>query len=367
MMKFKTIIDKSRRFYQRYEKYAQISFFFGGFLWDNLTLTRIDRLSDNIILFLYIGLMGLFIILLNLSEAGRLRQKTLMKYADWYPLAIQFLQGGLFSSYVVFYFKSASLTKTIIFVVILVILLVANEFLEKKLANVKLQFVLFFLVNFSFFAFFLPVLFRKMSPLIFYLSGSLSLGIILLYLWLFQGKLCLISRKQAVRIGLWIAGLFVLLNFFYWQNWIPPVPLSLKEAGVYHSVRKINGVYELRYQKPRWFQFWKKSDEPFLYAKGDTVFCFSAVFAPTRLRTRIFHHWQFYNARLKRWETTDKLGFPLSGGRNGGYRGYTFKTHIAEGRWRIDVEDADGAVVGRINFPIISAPAETRQLIVRKK
>ena len=366
MMNIQTIINKILWYYHKYENYAQITFFFGGFLWDNLTLTRIDRLSDNIILFLYIALMGFFIILMNLSEVGRLRRKTLKKYSEWYPLAIQFLQGGLFSSYVVFYFKSASLTKTIIFVVILGILLVANEFLEKKLANVKLQFILFFLVNFSFFAFFLPVLFKKMSSLIFYLSGSVSMGIILVYLWLFQGKLCLISRRQAVGIGIRITALFVLLNFFYWQNWIPPVPLSLKEAGVYHSVRKTGHVYDLKFQKPRWFQFWKRSDDPFFYANGDTVYCFSAVFAPTRLRTRIYHHWQFFDARSKRWETTDKLGFPLTGGRNGGYRGYTYKTHIADGRWRIDVEAADGAVVGRINFRVIHSPAGERQFVNRK-
>ena len=56
---------------------------------------------------------------------------------------IQFLLGGLFSAYVVFYFQSASFTKTAVFFALLLFLLVINEFLEKKYTNLYLQTSLF--------------------------------------------------------------------------------------------------------------------------------------------------------------------------------------------------------------------------------
>ncbi|MFQ5582920.1 MAG: DUF2914 domain-containing protein, partial [Calditrichia bacterium] len=122
------IISKGFSYYAKYGKYAPVVFFFGGFAWDSLTLTRIDRVSDNLFLFAYLSLLGGLIVLVNLIENGDVRKPFLLRFYDWYPLGIQFLFGGLLSSYVVFYFKSASLSKTAIFVVIPALLLVANEF-----------------------------------------------------------------------------------------------------------------------------------------------------------------------------------------------------------------------------------------------
>jgi hypothetical protein len=40
------------------------------------------------------------------------------------------------------------------------------------------------------------------------------------------------------------------------------VPLSMKFGGVFHEVRKTGETFELVYQK-RWFQLFKRSDDPF--------------------------------------------------------------------------------------------------------
>ena len=51
---------------------------------------------------------------------------------------MQFLLGGLFSAYAVFYSRSATLTGTGSFSACLVVLLVANEFLRDRLSNLRL-------------------------------------------------------------------------------------------------------------------------------------------------------------------------------------------------------------------------------------
>src|SRR6266571_4484415 len=93
-----------------------VAFFLGGVTFDSVTLTRIDRLRDNLIMLLYLSLLG----------------GLIARAQPHYPHAIQFLLGGLFSAYTVFYSQSASLTTTAVFFALLIVLLVGNEFLRDR-------------------------------------------------------------------------------------------------------------------------------------------------------------------------------------------------------------------------------------------
>lgn len=350
----KKIFENIVQLYERHKRFVPAAAFLGGFAWDNLTLGRIDRMSDNLILLSYILLLAALIILANFVDRGRIQTPFLLRYREWYPVGMQFFLGGLFSSYVVFYFQSASFTKTSVFLIILVVLLVANEFLHDRFANLYLIFSLYFLATFSFFIFFIPVVIKIMNVYTFILGGVLSLLLVGGMLFLFHKKAILTSRNQMFLVATPVLILYLLLNLFYWQNWMPPVPLSLKTAGVYHHASKDHrsDAFVLQYEKPQWYQFWKSSDKPFRYAPGDTVHCFTAVFAPTRLSKKIFHHWQKYFENRQSWVTTDRLGYEITGYRDGGYRGYTRKVNVSPGKWRIDVETDEGLLLGRVDFEI---------------
>ncbi|MFQ5751604.1 MAG: DUF2914 domain-containing protein [bacterium] len=348
------IILTIKNIYGQFRKYNPIVFFFGGFTWDSLTLKRIDQLLDNLILFIYIILLGLLIILVSLVENDRIEKPFILKYRAWYPLGLQFFLGGLFSAYVVFYFQSASFTKTAIFLGILVLLLLANEFLEKRLTNFYLLISLYFMASFSFFIFSIPVLLKFMNLFTFLLGGLLSLLLIAGLIYFLNKKTIFSTRKQLITTALPVLGLYVLINIFYWQNWIPPVPLSLKDGGIYHHASKDSrkNLYTLKFEQPRWYQFLKQSDNPYRYTKGDTVSCFTAVFAPAKLTKKIYHHWQQYFPNQKKWLTTDRLGYTITGYRDGGYRGLTRKVHVSPGKWRVDVETEERVLLGRIKFNI---------------
>lgn len=348
-------VQKSFEFYNRYQKYTPVVFFFGGFTWDSATLTRIDRLSDNLILLAYLILLGLLIFLVNLLEQNKIKNSFIVKYKDWYPLGIQFFLGGLFSSYVVFYFQSASFTKTFLFLGILILLLIANEFLEKRLTNIYLQSALYFLSSFSFFIFFIPVVIKKMSTFTFVLGGILSLLITIALLFFIRKKSERLNLSKFWKAASLVAVLYILLNIFYAQNWIPPVPLSLKEGAIYHHVSRQGEFYELKFQKPKWYQFWKNSDDSFYFADGDSVYCFTAIFAPTSLHKNVYHLWQKYFSNRNEWVLTDRLGFEITGGRKGGYRGYTYKRNVSPGKWRVDLVTEENLILGRINFTIYSS------------
>lgn len=61
-----------------------------------------------------------------------------------------------------------------------------------------------------------------------------------------------------------------------------------------------------------------------------------------------------YNDKQDKWLTTDRLNYKISGGRDGGYRGYTFKKNVSPGLWRIDVETSREQLLGSISFEIIA-------------
>jgi len=111
---------------------------------------------------------------------------------------------------------------------------------------------------------------------------------------------------------------------------------------------------KLKFEEGGWYNFFKDSDNEFHRSEHDTVFCFASVFAPTNLNTRIFHHWQLYNENQDKWITTDRSNYAITGGRDGGYRGYTFKKNVSPGLWRIDVETEREQLLSRISFEVIN-------------
>lgn len=342
--------------------FLPIVFFSAGVTYDGLTLTRIDRLLDNLILLLYLTLLGALIVLTGRADmravgkesSGALRVASAIARArPYYPMAIQFLLGGLFSAYTIFYSQSASLTTTSVFFFVLTGFLVANEFLRDRLSSLRLLVSLYALVCFSFFTFFLPVLTGFMNTIVFLSGAIVSAAVAMRVVELVYQGVPNRSRKEIMLTGLPAMTLIGVLVGFYFLNWIPPVPLSMKFGGVYHKIAKVDGTYQLSFEKGAWYQFWKRSDDPF---RGEEpAYCFTAVFAPVDLQTTIYHRWQYRpvaGRSARDFSTTDRIPFTIAGGRERGYRGYTVKQRLIPGDWRVDVETAEGRVIGRVSFRV---------------
>jgi len=335
-------------------------FFFSGVGYDTLTLTRIDRLQDNLLLLLYLVLLGLLIVLtgrLGIEPLpGREQLTSLTPFASWmlrmrpyFPMAVQFLLGGLFSAYAVFYSRSATLTSTGIFFALLVALLVGNEFLRDRLSSLRLLVSLYAVVCFAFFTFFLPVMTGFMNVAIFLVGAGLSVAVTLRVVQLIYRNNPDRSKREAIGVTAPACALIGLLVCFYFLNWIPPVPLALKFGGIYHEVKKTGDQFELTFDK-KWYQVWKRSDDTF--PANEPIYCFTAVFAPVALNTTVYHHWYFRPNDNKPFTHADKIPLKISGGREGGYRAYTFKQRLDPGDWRVDVEAEDGRIIGRVSVKV---------------
>lgn len=344
-----------------------VVFFFAGVTYDTITLTRIDRLLDNLILLFYLSLLGLLIILTGRADLAGVGAADgmpafLARTRPYYPHAIQFLLGGLFSAYAIFYSQSASLTGTAVFFAVLVAFLVANELLHDRLSNLRLLVGLYAMVCFSFLTFFLPVLTGVMNTAMFLFGACCSLAATVWVVRQVYRSIPDRPKREMMLAGAPAVALVAVLVGFYFLHWIPPVPLSMKFAGVYHTIEKSDGRYRLGFEAGSWYQFWKRSDDPF-HGSGPS-YCFAAVFAPVALQTTIIHHWQYRpSGRSDRnFVTTDLIPMTIAGGREGGYRGYTVKSRLDPGEWRVDVETRDGRVIGRIGFRVVEASEEPDRL-----
>lgn len=355
----KHLFDRAKDFYVQYERYLSAGALFLGFIVDNLTLTRIDLWFDNLILFGYLSIAALGIIVLNVVDSTpqvsvmgvRDSKRPFVRAASL--LSMQFAFGGLFSGFVIFYTRSASFFTSWPFLLLLIALLIGNEFFRERYQRLTFQLSLFFLALFSFMIFYVPIVVKVIGPEIFVLSGIVTLVIFAVFLQAL-GYFIADRLRRSKRALTWsVAGIFILMNVFYFTGIIPPLPLSLKDAGAYHNVsRGAQNTYEVTQEVRPWYEYFDFRKNMHVSA-GAPVYAYSAIFAPTDLATHIIHSWQYYNEETDSWQEVSRVEFPIIGGRDGGYRGYTKKTSLMPGDWRVDVETEFGQVLGRISFEVI--------------
>lgn len=343
-------------------------FFIGGFIFDSLTLGRIDRLYDLIVLCTHMTLVTITLYLYNLVDDGRWKNTIFERYAEYYPLAIQFFFGALSSAYVIYFSRSVSLSKTASFFIILVVLFFSNEFLKKQISNKYLQFSVYFFISFTFFTFMIPVFIKEMNTTIFIISGLVSLisSVLLITIIYYLSP----TTRDEIHLGR-ILGLvfsiYALINTFYYFNLIPPVPLSLNSGVVAHTIKKEGTNYLVSYETDDWYIFWREHRLEFVCKPDDTVYVFSSIFAPTDLEKAIFHRWEWFNPTTEEWEITDEIGYDITGGRDDGYRGYSYKNNIKPGIWKVEVVTEEDLVIGIVDFEIvISSTLQPKRLVEKK-
>jgi hypothetical protein len=348
----------ARRVYTRNEQYLPPVLFLGGVGWDAATLRRIDALLDNVILGLYLLLLGGFIVLTALARSNRALPASLQHLSTWSVGAIQFLAGGLFSAYVVYFTQSASLSSASLFLLLLVAVLVANEFVWNRTLHLYGLLGVYTLAVLCYVTFALPILWGRMGADIFAL-GVLLTALLLGALIVLFVRIGVLAGQQSIQgaSGV-VAGVLALISLFYAMHWIPPVPLALRHAGIYQNVTIEGDAYALRYAAPPWYAVWDDaSQETVRHAPGERVYCFAAIFAPTALETDVFHRWAYYDATEGAWVSTDRIGYRVVGGRDKGYRGFTFKQNVRPGDWRVTVETEAGRPIGSVDVTV--APADT--------
>lgn len=348
------------KFWERYEHRLGIGALLLGFSFDLWIAKTPDSFADNILLITYLFVSGCLIIFLNLRSTQR-KEHEHSPEPFFFLLILQFCFGGLSSNLLVLYGKSGTLVGSGLFLLMLLALLLGNEFLRSRYAHLRFHIATYYILLVSYLTIAVPTfIFHAISTKVFLATGLISLALmvpffIALRLSVSQGK----QDKKVIRQGQFIiGGLFLGFNLLYFLNIIPPVPLSVKEIGVYHSlIKNYAGDYALTYEPTSWYVFWRDTSSVFTVTSSvDSAYCFSAIYAPGELSTPIYHHWEKYNQDSRRWVTISRVSFPINGGRDQGYRGWSVKENLDPGLWRCNVETQAGGLIGRISFTVVQAP-----------
>ncbi len=351
------LIAAAKRWYKKFERPISSISLIGGFVFDAVTLTRVDEFKENLWVVVHLAIVGACIILINRKEdASTEAAENPDSVHFWLVNILQFFFGGLLSTYLVFYFRSGTIAGSWPFLLILAAAFIANESLKKHYTRLVFQISLFFLSLYAFAIYLMPILFHQLGTWVFISSGIVSLAA----LWVFVKILGWVAGERFVKsrwlLRFVVVVLIVAVNACYFLNLIPPIPLSLKDAGIYHSlVANAPGNYTVTQENKGWFSFFDVYEKIHITGSGDSLIAYSAVFSPTSLDTDILHVWQTYDSATRKWITRAKISLSVLGGRGGGYRTYSELSGITPGLWLVNVETPDGKVIGALRFNAILA------------
>lgn len=351
-----TLMTKWKLISAKPERLMSVAFL-SGFIIDNLTLTRIDVLWSSLVLFAYLLVAIAAVFVSTAAQSTMVRRVLPDRLFSLSPLFTQFAFGALFSGYFVFYMRSASLVSSWLFVVLLASLLLGNEFFKNYYQRFELQVNILFVAIFFFATLYMPIVLKRMDAQVFLTSGAVSLFAIVLFIILLSRIVPEMVRKTRSVLTLGLGSVFMLINVLYFANIIPPIPLVLKEANVYHLVEKIaDGSYKVQTEPVKWYDLLRRYHPRIHRVPHEPLYFYSSVFAPTRLSVPLIHEWQYFDAVKNKWVTTDRLSFQIVGGREGGYRGYSVKGNLFAGEWRVNVTTERGQSLGRTSFTVVDIP-----------
>lgn len=347
------MLERAKSFLERHERRLSISAFFLGFLWDSLTLTRIDRLYENLMLGAYLLIAFAGIVLLNAHGSGRFQGALMTRGMRLIRFALPFAFGGLFSGFIIFYSRSGAVLASAPFLLALLVFFLGNELWKKHYERFTFQMSVFFVALFSYITLVVPVFIGKIGAPVFIGSGLLAVAVFFLLLRILRHvSLEEVERSKRTLVPV-IVIIFITFNFLYFNNMIPPIPLALKEVGVYHDVSRMrSGSYVLSSEAPAWYEFGRQTSATLHRSSDEPVYVWSSIYAPTKFDTSVVHRWLSFEEETGEWISESAIPFAISGGRLEGFRGYSVKTNLNAGKWRVDVETPRGAIIGRIVFTV---------------
>ncbi|MBT4761271.1 MAG: DUF2914 domain-containing protein [Bdellovibrionaceae bacterium] len=339
----------AKELYSHHKKWVPAASFIVGFVFDLFTLGRIDSMANLAVQFLYIILIFVLLSYSLFAEHTEYQiPEKWMKAYSYKDEAVHFLMGSLFSSYLIFYFKSSSFWASFFILALLVLALLANETKQLRKSSIVLKFILFYFCALSFLLYFVPIILKNIGIISFILTVMLFTGLLFAHRWSYKKWIPQFEFKSNVlKPNLIFLVVFVLL---YVAHFIPPVPLYVNKIGIYHKLEQKKDSYYFSYQRD-WWKFWQDGAQDFVFAKDGSLYCFASVFSPSNFDDHVVFHWRYKTAN-NGWMTADRIQIKINGGRDQGFRAYSKKSKATEGEWQVLIETLRGREIGRISFEV---------------
>lgn len=342
------------KFFKRYERFLVPGMLLLGLLVDIVTFRTINVQTTLLLLGFYTVIAAGSIVVLNKHIPPDPTPHFALHYARLVsPLALQFSFGALLSGSLIFYWFSGAFSVSWPIIVTTAVLMVSNDQFRHFFARPAMQIGVFYFILFSLFSLVFPFAFNSVDPHLFLVAGMGSFVVMSVFLQWLSARIESIKKDKRPLAAI-VLAIFFAMNALYAGNIIPPIPLSLREGGVYHRIGRTGGTYRLSGEHETILERLLPGQTLHL-ANGEGAAVWSAIFAPADLNTTIVHAWYLYDEASRAWSQKDRLSFPLLGGRKDGFRGYSRKSSVVPGKWRVDVQTTRGQVLGRIRFDVVRA------------
>jgi hypothetical protein len=344
-------ISSITRFIERHGKHFLTVAFFAGFVVDYFTLPDISNKWYPYIGLVYASIVGLTILLkewqLHLFAKGRGSKK----FQNIVNIVLSFQLGSLLSYVFIYYVRGGDMFTNWPLYLFLLTCVFFNELSLSHSAKVVLNTTLLFVAIVFYLIFNTPLYYKEVSDQVF--IRSIIFSILVCYLYAAILALFLYNQKLAHKIYIVAFAVPLLIGSLYFVNIIPAVPLALKDAALYSSVARTSaGEYDFVDVRKTAQTYLGFGEKEIVYSSGRPLYFYAAVIAPAAVQSSISHTWQIYNSTTEKWDTVQKVEFPIVGGRKEGYRGYSILPYTEQGMYRVIVEVGSKRFIGQKVFRV---------------
>lgn len=342
-----------------YTKHATTILFIVGFIFDIILLPDIsERLAQYIGILYLFGIGSLIIFrewLVSRNTASTFEQR-------FYSLAtfgIAYLSGSALSFVLVYTIRAAELSVSWPLLFLLLGCIFANEAVSSHKYRFTLDIAVLFIAMLFFIIFNLPVILKQQNDYVFLISSTVSIILGLAYVTMLKYS-SEVAEYEAPRGYALALGIPMFVGMLYVLNILPAVPLSMSSSGVYHSVSKFDdGSYMAQIEDAsstftllNKITIFRKPTYHFMPTdKG--VYVYASIKSPAEVTAPIVHVWEYYDTKTKKWVETSRIPYVSTGGRDNGYRAYTYKENVENGLWRVTIQVGRNRVIGRTEFYIV--------------
>ncbi|MFT3849024.1 MAG: DUF2914 domain-containing protein [Propionivibrio sp.] len=348
-------------------RFFPMAAFLGGFAWDAFTIGQRVRALDLWTLGGFLAGACLLTLWLAFrasrgrsapsAENTRGGKARMIEFAWQAPyLLLQFFFGGIFSALFILYFKSSGHLGTWLTAAVLGALLVGNEFARTSYRrHFTLIWALLALNAILLFNFALPHALGSLNPLWFYVSTAAGIG-------LTHVMRCLAPGRPGRILPSWLLAGTLLLAWTF--DMIAPVPLVKQDLAIGHGFMREGDRFLLMVEPAPAWQFWRRQAPVVSVPEGDRLYGVSAVFAPLGVTAPLEHRWEVHDGAG--WRLVYRNAFMSTGGRERGFRGYSWVLNPPPGEWRLIVATQDGRTIATLPISVERAVPDPAAMRLRE-
>lgn len=339
----KALFQTLTQLFRKYPHRFTTAFFVLGFAWDALTLWKADGWYENAWFGIYLIGSTIAIIGLSKTDENKSHPRRAILIAT-----LQFCFGALAGGMLILYGRSGTLAGSAAFLSVGAAILLSNDIWAHRYSAQTMRLGIWYALLLAYISMVFPILYGRIGGDVF-MHGILTGFIVAFILIVAFRAVGYLARPRDLYAPLIITTLITIFFVFsHFTRIMPAVPLALRHGGIAHSVEHIESTYTIRFEKSS-FPLLLETSNKFNTTLPARLYCYSQVYVPKTITTQIQHRWERYDALAEEWKTVAIIPYSISGGREEGYRGYTYITARTNGEYRCNIETDHQVLIGMRN------------------